>query len=100
MRFKPKRLLGTALLVDASAATTIIDGKRSSTVTISSPAHVTISNVTIRNGVGTFAGATREGGGILNQGTLRLISSTVSGNTVVQIQGVLTPPHRREVRNA
>ncbi len=95
MRFKPKRLLGTALLIDASAATTIIDGKRSSTVvTISSTAHVTISNVTIRNGVGTFAGGTREGGGILHQGTLRLIISTVSGNTVVQIQGVLTSPQK------
>ena len=42
--------------------------------------------------IGTFAGGTREGGGILNQRALRLISSTVSGNTVVQIQGVLTSP--------
>src|SRR5580692_880827 len=45
--------------------------------------------------IGTFAGGTREGGGILNQGTLRLISSTVSGNTVVQIQGVLTSPPQK-----
>jgi hypothetical protein len=71
-------------IVGAGAATTIIDGRRSSTVVaISTTAHVTISNVTLRNGAGTSVAGTREGGGILNQGTLQLINSTVSGNTVL-----------------
>jgi nitrous oxidase accessory protein NosD len=71
-------------IVGAGAATTIIDGRRSSTVvTISTTVHATISNVTLRNGAGTSVAGTREGGGILNQGTLQLINSTVSGNTVL-----------------
>jgi hypothetical protein len=77
-------IAGNLTIVGAGAATTIIDGRRSSTVVaISTTAHVTISNVTLRNGAGTSVAGTREGGGILNQGTLQLIKCTVSGNTVL-----------------
>ena len=65
-------------IIGASAATTIIDGGRVSTVvTISSAgAQVTLSKVTIRNGL---AYAT-NGGGIFNSGTLAISGSIISGN--------------------
>jgi hypothetical protein len=74
--------IGVSLeLIGAGASTTIIDGSRTDRViTIPNAGSVvTLANVTIRNGV-----PTREynvyGGGIANQGTLIINSSTVSGN--------------------
>ena len=63
-------------LVGSGAVTTIIDGGGVSTVvTISNAnAHVTLSKVTIRNGVAV------NGGGINNSGTLTINNSTVYGN--------------------
>jgi hypothetical protein len=63
-------------LIGAGANTTIIDGRASGTVvTISNTtAHVTLSNLTIRNGRAS------SGAGIKNSGTLTLTNSTVSGN--------------------
>jgi predicted outer membrane repeat protein len=61
----------------SSSATTIIDGGGVNTVvTISSVgAHVTLSQVTIRNG------AAPNGGGISNNGTLTISDSIISRNT-------------------
>ena len=61
----------------SSASTTIIDGGlRGAVVTVSNAtAHVTLSNLTLRNGKNT------NGGGIKNSGTLTLTSSTVRGNS-------------------
>ena len=63
-------------ILGGSASTTIIDGDGASTVvTISkTTAHVTLSQLTIRNGTAF------SGGGINNSGTLTLTNSTVSGN--------------------
>jgi len=63
-------------IVGSGASTTFIDGSASGrVVTISNTtAHVTLSNLTIRNGNAT------SGGGINNSGTLTLTNSTVSGN--------------------
>ena len=67
-------------VIGAGASTTIIDGGASNTVVlISSTAHVTVSNLTIRNGKSGGAG------GIYNTGTLTLTSSTVSGNRAAHI---------------
>ena len=69
--------IGTSLtLVGSSAATTIIDGGgRGTVVKVSSAtAYVTLSQFTIQNG------HARDGGGIYNAGTLRIIYSTVSNN--------------------
>ena len=64
-------------LIGAGASTTIIDGRASGTVvTISNTtAHVTLSNLTIRNGKAS------SGAGIKNSGTLTLSNSVVSGNS-------------------
>jgi hypothetical protein len=68
-------------ILGSSAATTIIDGGGnyfSTVVTIpKSGTHVTLSKVTIRNGKTPY-----YGGGIYNSGTLLVIDSTLSGNTV------------------
>ena len=63
-------------LIGAGASTTIIDGRASGTVvTISNTtSHVTLSNLTIRNGKAS------SGAGIKNSGTLTLSNSTVTGN--------------------
>jgi hypothetical protein len=63
-------------LIGAGASTTIIDGRASGTVvTISNTtAHVTLSNLTIRNGKASL------GAGIKNSGTLKLSNSVVTGN--------------------
>ena len=63
-------------LIGAGASTTIIDGRASGTVvTISNTtAHVTLSNLTIRNGKAS------SGAGIKNSGTLTLSKSVVTGN--------------------
>ncbi len=65
-------------IAGSGAPRTIIDGGGvGRVVTISSAtAHVTLSAVTIRH-----SRAKPTGGGIFNSGTLRLIASTVSGNT-------------------
>jgi hypothetical protein len=63
----------------AGAKTTIIDGGGINTVvTISNTnAHVTLSRVTIRNGLGTSA----NGGGVNNSGTLTINKGVIAGNT-------------------
>jgi hypothetical protein len=68
-------------LIGANASTTIIDGSRTDRViTIpNADSVVTLANLTIRNGLPT-GGFQVFGGGIVNQGTLTLNSSTVSGN--------------------
>jgi hypothetical protein len=66
-------------IVGSGASTTFLDGNRSGRVVAISntTAHVTLSNLTIRNGHTNFGG----GGGIYNAGTLTLTKSTVSGNS-------------------
>jgi hypothetical protein len=75
--YKENFTVGKSLNISGSSAgTTIIDGAGVRTVvTISNTtAHVTLSNLTIRNGKAT------SGAGINNSGTLTLTNSTVSGN--------------------
>jgi len=65
-------------LTGSSAATTIIDGGGSRVVSIlSTSAHVSLSNLTIRNGIAS------GGGGILNWGNLTLSNSAITGNTAL-----------------
>jgi hypothetical protein len=62
-------------VIGSGASTTIIDGNAAGTViTISQNTQVTLSNITIRNGLAWY------GGGISNLGTLTISNSTVSGN--------------------
>jgi hypothetical protein len=61
-------------IIGSDATTTIIEYGGNGVVQITSAnAHVTLSKLTIRNGV--------VGGGISNQGTLMINNSTVSGNS-------------------
>jgi hypothetical protein len=63
-------------IIGSDAATTIVDGNQAGTVfTINGYIHVTLSKMTIRNGLAVY------GGGIRNSGTLTVTQSTVSGNT-------------------
>jgi hypothetical protein len=66
-------------IVGANARTTIVDGGHSSsTITIgNTSAHVSLAQLTIRNGSGLSHG----GGGIYNLGTLTITNTTVSGNS-------------------
>jgi hypothetical protein len=66
-------------VIGSGAATTIVDGGGdASVVTISSArAHVTLFGLTIRNGRAPI-----YGGGIFNLGTLTLVYTNVTGNTV------------------
>jgi len=70
-------------IIGFSASTTIIDGNHHGTVVniSSGTAHVTVSNVTIRNGLA------RSGGGIYNKGTLTVSETAVTGNTASQPDG-------------
>jgi hypothetical protein len=74
--YKENLIIGFSLkLIGSGASTTIIDGNAAGTViTISSNTQVTLSNITIRNGLAWY------GGGISNLGTLTISNSTVSGN--------------------
>jgi len=65
-------------VIGSGASTTIIDGKTAGRVILisSANAQVTLSNVTIRNGLAPY------GGGIYNTGRLTINSSTISGNFV------------------
>jgi hypothetical protein len=65
-------------IVGASAWTTIIDGGHSGTAVAitSAGAHVSLSQLTIRNG----SGKTHGGGGIYNLGLLTITNGTISGN--------------------
>jgi hypothetical protein len=65
-------------IVGSGASSTFLDGNRSGRVVAISntTAHVTLSNLTIRNGYANLG----SGGGIYNAGTLTLTKSTVSGN--------------------
>jgi hypothetical protein len=65
-------------VIGSDAKTTIIDGGQNGTVvTVSNTkAHVTLSKLTMQNG---YAG--HGGGGILNDGTLTVNDSTLSGNS-------------------
>jgi hypothetical protein len=60
-------------VIGSSALTTIIDGRSSRSV-VTNTANLTLSNLTIRNGLAI------RGGGISNNGTLTMNASTVSGN--------------------
>jgi hypothetical protein len=77
-------------IVGANARTTIVDGGHSSTtITIgNTSAHVSLAELTIRNGSGRSHG----GGGIYNLGTLTITNTTVSGNssddTVAAVSGL------------
>jgi hypothetical protein len=76
--YKENLSIGISLkIVGSGAKTTILDGGGVGTVvTISKKyAHVTLSRVTIRNGLARF------GGGIHNSGTVAISNSTVSGNS-------------------
>src|SRR6202521_991764 len=68
-------------VIGSGAATTIIDGGQvNSVVTIpDTSSHVTLSKLTIRNGLGQQF----QGGGINNNGTLTVSNSTLSGNGAV-----------------
>lgn len=70
-------------LIGSGATKTIIDGGGISTVIsiVNTAANVTLSKVTISNGVSAF------GGGIYNEGTLTVNSSTISGNTAADSFG-------------
>ena len=93
-------------LIGSNARTTIIDGAKSRRVIsiLSTSAAVTLSNLTIRNGIATggggihnsgnltlsnsaitgnyaLSGSSATGGGIYNSGTLTVRNSTFSGNT-------------------
>ena len=93
-------------LIGSNARTTIIDGTKSRRVIsiLSTSAAVTLSNLTIRNGIATggggihnsgnltlsnsaitgnyaLSGSSATGGGIYNNGTLTVRNSTFSGNT-------------------
>jgi hypothetical protein len=78
-------------MIGSGAKATIIDGGGVNTVvTISnSNAHVTLSKVTIRNGLGVGHNSCGfslcvEGGGIYNSGTLSVIDSTITGNVAFE----------------
>ncbi|MGD0941242.1 MAG: choice-of-anchor Q domain-containing protein [Terracidiphilus sp.] len=61
---------------------TIIDGAQSGTVvTINAGVTATIERLTVRNGNALFVGGQANAGGILNDGTLTLRKSVVTGNT-------------------
>ena len=66
-------------IVGSGARTTIIDGGASATVVTvnNAGAQVSLSGLTIRNGLGVSQG----GGGIHNVGTLTITNTTVSGNS-------------------
>jgi len=70
-------------LIGSGATKTIIDGGGISTVIsiVNTATNVTLSKVTIRNGVSAF------GGGIYNEGTLTVNSSTISGNMAADSYG-------------
>ncbi|MBV9679938.1 MAG: hypothetical protein JO185_26620, partial [Acidobacteriaceae bacterium] len=73
-------LINKDLIINGPGASqlAVSSNKASRVFEISSSATVTISGLTIENGAAPSG--TPNGGGILNQGTLTLISSTVSGN--------------------
>jgi hypothetical protein len=78
--YKENLTIGASLnMLGSNANTTIIDGGGVNTVvTVSNAnAHVTLSNVTVRNG------RARQGGGIYNNGMLTIGSSIISGNSAV-----------------
>lgn len=64
-------------VIGSGARATIIDGgKKGTVVTVSSAsAHVTLSKVTIQDGLASI-----DGGGVLNNGMLTINDSTLSGN--------------------
>jgi hypothetical protein len=66
------------MIVGAGATTTIIDGGHVNTVVSipNAPVKVLLSGLTIQNGA-----TSGNGGGINNNGTLTLVSSTLSGNS-------------------
>jgi len=70
-------------LIGSGATSTIIDGGgiASVIVILNTAANVTLSKVTVRNGVSAF------GGGIYNQGTLTVTNSTISGNLAADSWG-------------
>ena len=67
-------------ILGSGAQTTVLDGGRvGRVVTISKHVQVTLSGVTITNGI--WSGIVGSGGGIFNSGTLTLVTSTLTGNS-------------------
>ena len=67
-------------ILGSGAKTTIIDGRgASSVVTLPNPTDVTLSNVTIQNGL-AVGNIYRGGAGVSNNGKLEIVSSTITGN--------------------
>jgi hypothetical protein len=87
-------------VIGSGASTTIIDGGGSNTfksvVATSFGADVTLSKLTIRNGF-AFMGA---GGGIVNQGTLTINNSTISGNYANAGSGIYTFSSAMTINNS
>ena len=84
-------------LVGSGASTTILDGGGVNTVvTISNAsAHVSLSKLTIQNGV-----ASGYGGGIYNPGTLTINNSTLSGNGAFYGGGGIYNPGTLTISNS
>jgi hypothetical protein len=81
--YRENLTIGFSLRIVGSGAATIIDGGGVNTVvTISNAgAHVTLSKLTIRNGLA------KDGGGIYNSGTLRVNICILSGNVATSFGG-------------
>ena len=76
--FENLTILTGATLVGSGAANTILDGSASgSVITVNGGATASLSDLKITNGSG------ESGGGILNDGTLTVTNSTITGNTNV-----------------
>jgi hypothetical protein len=73
----------SATITGPAAGLLAINGNNQGAVFEVVAASVSISSLTIEDGAAGTAG----GGGIINNGTLRLINTTVSGNTAVQGNG-------------
>jgi hypothetical protein len=72
-------------VIGSGAKTTIIDGGGAGiVVTIpNTSTHVTLSKLTIQNGLASGGSGFPGGGGINNQGTLTIQNSTISGNSAI-----------------
>src|SRR5262249_28072946 len=74
--YRENLTVGVSLkIIGAGARTTIMDGGGAGTVVTISAGTVTLSRLTIQNGL-----AASSGGGIYNSGTLTINDSTISGN--------------------
>lgn len=81
-------------LIGSGANTTIIDGGSINSVIENSGKQVTLSNITIQNGLSVY------GGGIYNVGTLTINNSTVNGNRAWQVCQTCQTGHGGGVYNS